>query len=290
VSRNLDLTRPVPRARPLPANLSDVQWWADAEQRYEEYWRAFLGEPETLRTGAHWFYQSGEFGAAALMYQRSIDLLHTRYCFEDMRHRQPSAADLAIVDGYLNSLGASLSMHPDVPAADSIAEVAHRLEDIRATCKAAGIPADLYRNALLNLERYARRFGVHINTAVLAEPKPTVINNQGIWASGHAVVTGNAVAPGGHAHAAAFGAPQSQATPDQVSVLLEQFIAELARTGRPDRDDLAEVADEARRELAAPAPRLPRLRVLTKSLAAAVAGATSLAALAAQIEQAIHGL
>jgi hypothetical protein len=288
MSRRLDLTRPVPRSRPLPEGLTDRQWWADAGQRYEEYWREFLGEPETFQAGAVWFYQSGEFGAAARMYQHAIDLLHTRYCVDGMRRRQPSPADLAIIDGYLNSLGASLSMHPVAPVQDSIAEVAHRLEDIRATCKAAGIQTDLYRQALLKLEPKARRFGVHIYTAVLADPSPTFIN-RGIMASGNAVVSGNAVASE-HAQAIVLGAPQPQPTPEQISVLLSHFISELARSDRPDRAELAEAADEACQELATPTPRLARLRILAKGLASAVAGATSLATLAAQIEQAIHGL
>jgi hypothetical protein len=288
VARRLDLTRPVPRQRLLPKGLTDAQWWTDAGQRYEEYWREFLGEPETFQVGAAWFYQSGEFGAAARMYQHAIDLLHTRYCVEDMRRRHPSPADLAIIDGYLNSLGASLSMHPDAPVQDSIAEVAHRLEDMRQTSKAAGIQADLYRLALRKLEPMARRFGVHINTAVLADPKPNVINH-GIFASDNAVVTGNAVAAG-HGQAMISGAPQSQATPEQISILLRQFITELARSDRPDRSELAEAADEARQELAAPAPRMARVRILSKGLASAVAGAASLATLATQIEQAIHGL
>jgi hypothetical protein len=288
VPRRLDLTRPVPRAQSLPKGLSDAQWWADAERRYEEYWREFIGGPEVSQTGAMWFYQSGEFGAAAMLYQRAIDLLHSNYCVNDMRQRRPSPVDFAIVDGYLNSLGASLSLHPDAPAQDSIAEVAHRLEDIRVTCQAAGIQADLYRRALRKLEPYARRFGVHINAAVLADPTSGVVQ-QGIFASGNAVVTGNAVAYG-DAQAVAFGTSPTPVTPEQISALLRQFITELARTDRRDRAELTEAADEVRQELAASTPRLARLRILAKGMAFAVAGATSLAALATQIEQAIRGL
>lgn len=288
MSRHLDLTRPVPRKRPLPRGLTDAHWWADAHQRYEEYWHEFLGEPETFQVGAVWFYGSGEFGAAALMYQHAIDLLHTRYCVEGMSRRHPSPTDFTIVDGYLNSLGASLSMHPDAPAQDSIAEVAHRLEDIRRTSMAAGIQADLYRLALRKLEPMARRFGVHINTVALADPRPNVINH-GIFATDNAVVTRNAVASG-HGQATISVAPQAQATPEQISNMLRQFITELAHTDRPDRSELAQAADEAKQELAAPSPRLARLRILSKGLASAVAGAASLATLATQIEQAIHGL
>jgi hypothetical protein len=271
----------------LPAELTDAQWWNDAEQRYEEYWREFLGEPETFETGARWFYGSGEFGTALLLYQKAIDLLHTRYCFDTMRQRRPSAADLPIVDGYLSALGASLSLHPDAPVADSIAEAAHRLEDIRAACNAAGLSTNPYRQGLIELKPYARRFGVHINTAVLAEPKSTVINN-GIMAS-HSVVTGNNVASAPYAHATIVGTPQD--TPHvQIAALLDQFVALLARSGRPDGQDLTDLAVDVRSELATPTPRIPRLKALASGLASAVAGASSLATLASQIEQAIHGL
>lgn len=265
-----------------------MQWWNDATQRYDEYWREFLGEPETFETGARWFYGSGEFGAALLLYQKAIDLLHTRYCFDVMRRRRPSAADLPIVDGYLNALGASLSLHPDAPVADSIAEATHRLEDIRAACKAAGLSTDPYRQGLLNLSPYARRFGIRIDTAALAEPKPTVINH-GIMASGYSVVTGSAVASAPHAHAAVLGTPQD-ASRAQLIGLLDQFIAQLAHSGRPDGQDLTDLAVDVRSELATPTPRMPRLKALARGLASAVAGASSLATLASQIEQAVHGL
>jgi hypothetical protein len=127
---------------------------------------------------------------------------------------------------------------------------------------------------------------VHINTAVLAEPMAVI--NHGIMIGDNN--TEIAIASGRNARAAVFAAPRSEATPEQITVLLRQFITELARTQHPDRTELAEAADEACQELAAPAPRLARLRILTKGLASAVAGAASLATLATQIEQAVHGL
>jgi len=54
--------------------------------------------------------------------------------------------------------------------------------------------------------------------------------------------------------------------------------------------ELAAVAGEVGQELAAPAPRKTRLQILASGLAAAVRGTGPLAALAIQIEQAIHGL
>lgn len=264
-----------------------MQWWSHAERQYDGCWRRFVGNPETFADGAQGFYLSAEFGTAALLYQKAIDLLHTLYCFNAMAQRQPSARDMAITDGYLSSLGASLSLHPDAPMRDSVAEVAHRLEDIRATCKNAGLPTDPYRTALKKLAPYARRFGVFINTAVLEDPKPVI--NQGIIAGGDITVSNSVVAAGFRANATSSGG-QGQAPYPQLAALFDDFIRELARTGHPDRDDLTELAQEARQELEAPVPRMPRLKALANGLAAAVAGVTSLATLAARIDATIRGL
>ena len=294
MARRFDLSRPVPRRYPLPDGLTGGQWWADAEQRYEEYWREFAGPPESFSAGARWFYMSGEFGAAALLYQKAIDLLHTLYCCADLaivsqgaRGRQPSSADLVITDGYRNSLGASLSLHPDAPVGSSITEVAHRLTEIFFTCKRSGVSASLYGNALLELEPAARRYGIRIDRPAFAEPKATVIHNQGIMAGSGAVASGNAIASEAGAHAS-VAAPAS-ASADQVAALLRQFVNELSRSGHADGAELAATAEEACGELAAPAPRWARLKVLTSGLASAVRGTGTLAALAIQIEKAVHG-
>ena len=120
------------------------------------------------------------------------------------------------------------------------------------------------------------------------EQKSTLINN-GIMASNGALVTANSVASGVQSVAAVQNTTQL-ISPAQIAPLLDQFIAELKRSGRPDGPDLSEIAGDVRAELMVPAPRLPRLKALMSGLAAAVAGASSLAALASQIEQAIRGL
>jgi hypothetical protein len=295
MSRRFDLSRPVPRHRPMPDGLTDAQWWTDAESRYEEYWREFTGSPESISAGAQWFYMSGEFGAAALMYQKAIDLLHTLYCCNDLPvirdiagARQPCADDLPITDGYCSSLGATLSLHPGAPVTDSITEVAARLQEIFFTCKRAGISPGLYGHALLDLEPAARRYGIPIDRSAFAEPKAMVINNRGIMASDNAIVSGNVLASGQGAYAAATAMPL--ASPDQITALLRQFIGELARSGHADRVELAATAEEACQELAGPAPRRARLKILASGLAAAVKGTGLMAALAVQIEQAMHGL
>lgn len=271
----------------LPPGADDAAWWSHAQRQYEDHWRRFAGGPDTFADGAHGFYLSSEFGVAALMYQKAIDVLHTLYCISGLDQRQPSAKDMAITDGYLNSVGASLSLHPGAPMGDSVAEVAHRLEDVRVACKSAGLPVDPYRTALKRLAPYARRFGIFVNTAVLKDPAPLI--NQGIMAGGDVTVTNSAIAVGFGAHAARSGG-QGQTPDTQLTALLDEFIRELARSRHPDRNDLTELAEEARQELAAPTPRIPRLKALASGLAVAVGGITSLATLAAQIEAAIRGL
>lgn len=276
---------PVPHARPQP--VTDAQWWSQSKQRYEGCWRQFVGGPDTFADGAQGFYLNAQFGMAALMYQKAIDVLHTIYCINGMAQRRPSAVDMSITDGFLAALGASLDLHPDAPMGDSVVEVSHRLEDIRSTCNRAGLSVDPYRTALKGLAPYARHFGHVINTALLEDPKPVI--NQGIIAGESVIITGSVVAAGPMARAESFG-DRGHMGDTQLAALLDEFIRELARTHHPDRDDLAELAQQARQELAAPSPRIPKIKVLVNGLASAVAGVTSLATLVAGIEGAIRGL
>jgi hypothetical protein len=120
--------------------------------------------------------------------------------------------------------------------------------------------------------------------------------NEGIIAGGQSRVVGNAVASGKNSQATVHNAgpapqdPQQQSTPEQIRELLARLVEELARSGRADRADLIEAAEDAREELAAPAPKLGKLKMLAAGLGRAVAGASSLAALAEAIERAVHGL
>jgi hypothetical protein len=86
-------------------------------------------------------------------------MLHTNYLFMEMKSRQPSPADAWIVDGYLKSLGVSLSMHPEAPVADSVREITHRLRTIASACQRVGIADQLYMNALDTVGRDA----AHVN-------------------------------------------------------------------------------------------------------------------------------
>jgi hypothetical protein len=145
---------------PPPGETDDVKWWAVAESQYKRHWRSYLGSPETLAAGGQHFYDSGQFGTALLLYQKAIDVLHTHYVFSSMQDRQPSPRDLPIIDGFVSALGASLSLHPGAPVADSVREVTHRLRTTSSACQRVGLPADLYLRALDDLARTASHVNV----------------------------------------------------------------------------------------------------------------------------------
>jgi len=116
--------------------------------------------------------------------------------------------------------------------------------------------------------------------------------DKGISSSGHAQLVGAfSTGPGAHAEVGDITVPgtpaQESATRRELMELLRQFIAELQRSGHPDRADLIEATEDVQEELTTAAPRPGKLKTMAKGLAAAVAGTTSLAALAAAIEQAI---
>jgi|SRR5882757_7106756 len=148
------------RSPAVRANLTDAEWWADAEQQYEKCWRTYLGSPETFAGGGGRFYSKQEFAVAALLCQKAVDLMHTHYVFSSMRDRQPAPRDLAIIDGYLSSLGASLSLHPEAPVAGSVREVTHRLRTIASACQHVGISDTLYQQALIQLGNTAPHINV----------------------------------------------------------------------------------------------------------------------------------
>ncbi|MFF9085118.1 hypothetical protein ACF1BE_01580 [Streptomyces sp. NPDC014991] len=123
-------------------------------------------------------------------------------------------------------------------------------------------------------------------------------SNDGVIATGNAQVRNTVVASGSNARvdfrvterAAAEGADGPAPTPQEISELLARFIEALHRSDHPEREDLAEFAQDAREELAAPEPRTGKLRRVAKALVEAVPGFTALASLAVTIEEAVRGL
>jgi hypothetical protein len=157
----------VPWAPPVDGELPDGQWFDVCTRRYDDTWREYVGSPETFAEAGRLCYGNGEFGVALLFYQKAIDLLHSLYDWGRFERRQPSPADVAITDGYLNSLGATLSEHPAAPVDESVREVTHRLRTIATASAHAGINPQLYRNALDCLRRTAPTVSLE---GVLGEP------------------------------------------------------------------------------------------------------------------------
>ncbi|AYN41644.1 hypothetical protein D9753_25320 [Streptomyces dangxiongensis] len=123
-------------------------------------------------------------------------------------------------------------------------------------------------------------------------------SNDGVIATGSAQVRNAVVASGSNARvdfrvterAAAEGVDGPAPTPQEISELLARFIGELRGSDHPEREDLAEFAEDAREELAAPEPRTGKLRRVARALVEAVPGFTALASLAVTIEEAVRGL
>ncbi|QLJ05259.1 hypothetical protein HZZ00_32375 [Streptomyces sp. NEAU-sy36] len=123
-----------------------------------------------------------------------------------------------------------------------------------------------------------------------------MVRNHGIIATGGSQVAGNAVASGSNAKAEVQGggpvqsAGDRQYTPEEIGGLLTRLIEELGRSAHPERADLIEAAQDARDELGSPAPRVGKLKLISRALVDAVPGVTALASLAATIEEAIRAL
>ncbi|MEU2440105.1 hypothetical protein ABZ595_28570 [Streptomyces rubradiris] len=122
-------------------------------------------------------------------------------------------------------------------------------------------------------------------------------SNDGVIATGNAQVRNTVVASGSNARVD-FRVMEEEAeraggrplTPQEISDLLARFVEELRRSDHPEREDLAEFAEDAREELAAPEPRTGKLRRVAKALVEAVPGFAGLASLAVTIEEAVRGL
>ncbi|MEU5542788.1 hypothetical protein AB0G85_10455 [Streptomyces sioyaensis] len=120
--------------------------------------------------------------------------------------------------------------------------------------------------------------------------------NNGIIANGGSNVVGSAVASGRNASVEVGDSTLNQTgggqqhSPQEIGNLLSRLIEELGRSNHPDRADLIQAAEDAREEVASPAPRKGTLRTFAKGLVSAVPGFTALAALAKTIEEAVRGL
>jgi hypothetical protein len=153
--RGPDRERPPSNSRrPLDSALTDDEWWVASASAFAETVHAYYGSPESMAQGGKNRYRDADFGVAAFFYHKSIDMLHTAYGFSNMEHREPSPADAPIVDGFCNSLSASIEGHPNAPIDEVVREVTHRLRSIATTCDRVGAPSQLYRGALEKIAQY----------------------------------------------------------------------------------------------------------------------------------------
>jgi hypothetical protein len=140
--------------------LPDVAWFQASERVYDGTWRDHLGSPETFAAAGRIHYGNQNFAVALLFYRKAIDLMHSIYITSGMSSRQPSARDLPIIDDFISSLDATLEQHPESPVDESVREVTHRLRTISTACERAGLPAELYLNALEAIGAAAPRVNV----------------------------------------------------------------------------------------------------------------------------------
>jgi hypothetical protein len=144
----------------VDASLSDGQWLAASKTLFDDRIHAFYGSPERMARGGEQHYRLFDYGTAMFFYAKSIDMLHTAYGFAHMAQRQPSSADLPIVDGYTASLGLALEFHPEAPVDACVREVTHRLRSISSECDRIGLPSGLYRSGLDSMAQSARHVSV----------------------------------------------------------------------------------------------------------------------------------
>ncbi len=85
---------------PLPQDLPNDEWLGRSEARYKRLVESCWGSCETVAEGGKRSYETQDFGTALFFFQKSIDMLHSEYLFGKMQRRQPSAADVWIIEGY----------------------------------------------------------------------------------------------------------------------------------------------------------------------------------------------
>lgn len=111
--------------------------------------------PEEIARAAENLYGLQRFTDAMGQWERAIDLLHTLYMFENMLRRKPSPADSWIVDGYTSALGATLAVDCSADVTRSVRATTDRLLAISTASRRKGLPASVYRNALVAMLGYA---------------------------------------------------------------------------------------------------------------------------------------
>lgn len=86
---------------------------------------------------------------------KAVDRLHDFYVFERFANRQPSSADVSLIDTLVDSLTAVRRDRPHADVTSGVMEATHRLRTISTAADAAGIDSSRYRLGLSELARVA---------------------------------------------------------------------------------------------------------------------------------------
>jgi hypothetical protein len=140
-------------AGPVDHSLPDDQWISESRARYDATVNGFYGTPDTMASGGHDRYANQDFGTALFFFAKSIDMLQTQYGYSEMASRQPSVDDDAIINGFVSSLGASLSMHPTADVSEPAQEARNYLNSICGLVSAAGYSEALYARGRDEIDR-----------------------------------------------------------------------------------------------------------------------------------------
>lgn len=110
-----------------------------------------LQYPDELAQEAALKYGSSDFEGALEAYRTAIDKLHTMEVVAPAgsRIRTPGPQDQPILDGFVNSLGAAMSMDPEFRPTGTAEQAVIYLEEI---ANEAGAESERYRAAIKSIE------------------------------------------------------------------------------------------------------------------------------------------
>ena len=134
----------------------------EAQQRAEESIRAreamFSFDPRGPAIAVQEAQDAVRRGDHELAFARavkSVDRLHDFYVFERFRNREPSPADLPMVDAVVSTLTGLRQAQPDALVKEGVTEATHRLRSISTAIDERGGDSSRYRAGLDELARLA---------------------------------------------------------------------------------------------------------------------------------------
>ncbi|GGM16080.1 hypothetical protein GCM10011594_40110 [Nakamurella endophytica] len=99
-----------------------------------------------MATRAHTLYTQHKFGGALELYAEAIDKIHTMCVVAkpESRIRTPSESDAAIIDGFVDALGAALATNQSADAVSIASRTQGYLTQIGQEAARQGINATVY--------------------------------------------------------------------------------------------------------------------------------------------------